>query len=585
MEYDSNLNMLWASLLMEEAARRGIRCVVIAPGSRSAPLAVAAWRNPSLKTVVHHDERGAAYFALGASRAGMPAAVVCTSGTAVANCFPAVAEANLSGLPLVIFSADRPPELQNCGANQTMDQEQFFGSHVRHALSLPCPDVSISPGTLLSRIDQALAPCFSHAPGPVHINCPFREPLAPVRIDQPWPPDYLDELAPWKNSSLPWQVDEVAAPALSDEELRSLLDKFEAVKNKAILLGSMHDPEDQEMALILGRKLGWPVFPDLLSGCRRKDLPANFHLSYDLSLKRGETASFSAGFEAVLHLGDSFLSKVFNEFLAKDSPGLYVHVHPRPEKRDPFHLETRHVQQKISEFCHGWLRMLEERKTAESPFAPPPDPSPAVTGSTEAGLCEDAALSEFSLASLLTKKVEADVALFLGNSMPVRYMDMQGTHCAAFLVHANRGVSGIDGNIATAAGIACGSRRRTAALLGDMSALHDLSSLPLLANSEVPVILIIVNNGGGGIFSHLPIAEFPEILIPCFIHPHEWEFKGLAHMFGLPWYDVRTVGDFERCWAAVQSAPKSCIIECRIDRESSLQACKKLICFQSERDQ
>jgi 2-succinyl-5-enolpyruvyl-6-hydroxy-3-cyclohexene-1-carboxylate synthase len=577
MEYTSNLNMLWASLLLEEAARLGIQYALIAPGSRSTPLAVAAWRNPALKKVVHFDERGAAFFALGAARAGQPAAVICTSGTALANCFPAVAEANLSALPLLILSADRPPELQRCGANQTMDQKELFGSHVHVSLSLPCPDAAVSPGELLSSVDQALHHCFKEAPGPVHINCPFREPLAPVIVEAPWPEGYLDELQDWKGAARPWSAAEVPGSTIDHSMLYDLLDEFQGYEKKALLLGAMHDPEDQEMARLLAKALQWPVFPDLLSGCRKAPLPTHFLPYYDLALKAAGAAGLPDAFDAVLHLGDIFLSKGFNEFLADRKPQRYVQVHARPDKRDPYHLTTQHLQIKVAPFCQAWYEKLREGEGKHAHPAPEVQSAFSNVECFDESLSGDGPLSEFSLAALLSRKMDPCRALFIGNSMPVRYMDMQHEPCNAFLIHANRGVSGIDGNIATAAGMAAAGKRPVVALVGDMTALHDLSSFALLSRSPVPVILIIVNNGGGGIFEHLPIASFPEVLDSCFIHPHDWEFQGLARMFDLRHCEVRTVEDFEAAWDSVKDAEKSCIIECRIDRQHSLASYREVI--------
>lgn len=576
MNHNGNMNMLWATLLIEEVTRLGIKCFVIAPGSRSAPLAVAAWRNPSVKTRVHYDERGAAFFALGAARAGVPAAVICTSGTAVANCFPAVAEANLSGLPLVILSADRPPEMHQCGANQTMEQAGLFGSHVRASLSLPCPDAGIPAGLFLSRIDQALSHCFAQAPGPVHINCPFREPLAPVPVPASGQEDYLDELKEWHAGTVPWCDHADSDKKPDPEEIRAVLESFAGKKNKALLLGAMHRQEDQEMACRLAKRLGWRVLPDILSNCRRNETGLSFLSGYDLLAKAGCLGHFFQA-DAILHLGDTFVSKALYEFLQASPPELYVHVHPRSDRRDPAHLVTRHLQGSIAFVCRSILNMPEiDRLRAEAETLPTEGLfSRAVENLND--LTDTAPLTELSLSLLLHERITESTAFFSGNSMPIRYMDMLDQPCCAFLIHANRGVSGIDGNIATAAGIAFGCERPTVACIGDMTALHDLNSLALVAASPTPVILVIVNNGGGGIFHHLPIAAFPEVLVPCFVHPHRREFSGAAAMFGLPWYAPETVGAFKTCWSAVQDAGESCIIECKVDKEISLQAYSRMI--------
>ena len=196
-----NLNYLWTSLIVEELLRQGIEYFCIAPGSRSGPLTVAIARNPKAKSFVHFDERGLAFHALGyISAANKPAVIISTSGTAVANFFPAVVEASKKKLPLIILTADRPLELRKTGANQTIEQSEIFGEYVRFRSDLPCPDLKISPEFILTTIDQAVFRANGELRGPAHLNCMFREPLVPVASDEDFS-EYLKGLKSWQKTN------------------------------------------------------------------------------------------------------------------------------------------------------------------------------------------------------------------------------------------------------------------------------------------------------------------------------------------------------------------------------------------------
>jgi 2-succinyl-5-enolpyruvyl-6-hydroxy-3-cyclohexene-1-carboxylate synthase len=562
-----NLNQLWAALIVEELVRNGIAHFIVAPGSRSAPLAVAAFKNSKASTSVHFDERGAAYFALGCARMGKPAAVICTSGTAVANCLPAVVESRYSSLPLLILSADRPPELQECGANQTMNQQGIFGTHARAELYLPCPDTKILPEVLLSKVDAAVSNILLNG-GPIHINCMFREPLAPDVVPNPWPKPYLAGITRWQNECTPFTRWEAPAHQLTPTQIDGLCDIFSTSEKGIILIGRLFRSNEQRAALELANKLGWPVFADITSGCRRSDLCPTVIRYYDSLLRLPRFHDFIKP-DVILHLGDVFVSKRLQEFVHASNNVPYIQISPRHENRDPVHRVTQRYVVDIALACRQLAGGIRTRGT--TPFLSSCiEMDRLVHDHLNIFLAKQPCLSEISVARQIDSVLTSSTLLFLGNSMPVRNMDMFASICQAGAVQANRGVSGIDGNIATAAGMSQSAKMPVVIVLGDMSALHDLNSLAFLASDISPVILVILNNHGGGIFSFLPIAKYPDVLRTCFTNPHNWEFQAIADMFNIKYRRTDSLDAFTEAFHQALQQSKSMIIEVDVVPENNV---------------
>lgn len=564
-----NLNHLWAKMIIEEFVRNGIRRFVIAPGSRSAPLAVQAFYNDSAETMVHFDERGAAFFALGCGCSGEPAAVICTSGTAVLNCWPAVAEAYYSGIPLVILSADRPPELQACGANQTMDQINIFGNHVRACLNLPCPDVQIPPESLLTKLDSVLAAGLLWERGPVHINCMFREPLAPIPIENAWPDSYMQRIKRWLTLSGPFTRWEATRKTLTPEQYAHLAKTLSSTEQGILVVGSLHTPEEQQAVLTLANSLRWPVLADITSGCRRPDLCPYVIPQYDWLLRSPRFRGANLP-RCVLHLGDVVVSKYLQEFL-KCADGPYIQISSRSDNRDPVcSASIRHVADIVT-VCHHLTDLIEPRHT-DTYLKRFLSVAEAVQKKCGEWIDDRNELTELTVGRIVAGTMPSDMALFIGNSMPIRDMDCLAACCGAKRIHANRGLSGIDGNIATASGMRWCSAAGAVALMGDVAALHDLNSLAFCSKLPSPLIILIINNHGGGIFSFLPISQFADVAQSCFINPHALNFESAAAMFNIGYKYVMTKPEFiDTLQLAIQNS-RSMIMEIRIDSEKNLDS-------------
>ena len=569
-----NLNQLWADLIVEELTRNNVRHFIVAPGSRSAPLAAAAARNRRAVLLTHYDERGAAFVALGSGRMGKTAAVICTSGTAAANCFPAVAEARQSAIPLVIVSADRPPELQDCGANQTMPQHNLFGHYVHAQMTIPCPTTSCPPEAVLTQVNALTAAAGEPGRGgPVHLNCMYREPLAPDVVPDAFSERYTAGLSAWHTGTMPFTRWERTAHSLSESQLAHLVNALAEESRGVLLAGRLYSREESDAVLALARRLQWPLFADITSGCRRETESVNLVPCHDALLG---SKQFRAAWrpDFVLHFGDAFVSKRLHEYLAGVRPK-YIQVTTRDENRDPAHLVTQRYQVDIAQTCRQITERLASASAAGERTACFSEISPKARACLTGRTGHNTTFTDQTVAAVVNAFCRPDRALFLGNSMPVRVMDITAAQCDASVVHANRGVSGIDGNIATAAGMAWASGAPVLAMVGDMTALHDLNSLALLANT--PVILVIVNNQGGGIFSLLPIAKYKDLLEPYFIQRHEWRFEHPAATYGLAYSSATNAQELEQALRHAVAEETPMIIEAVVNHEANVQAYKTLL--------
>ncbi len=526
-----------AKLLIEALVKQGVRDFCLSPGSRSTPLTLAIAEHPEAISHVHFDERGMAFQALGIAQGSKRPVVVCvTSGTAVGNLFPAVMEAFHSHTPLIILTADRPPEERDCGANQTIDQVKIFGSFVREAVDLPCPSNSIPDAYFVGRIARAL---FKAQQGPVHLNCMFREPL------------FSETPCPWPEVPERTYVPLQTVPV--DLEKWAHLFSFE--KKGIIIAGKLSSSDG---IAELAEKLKWPLFADLLSGIR-----GNGIFYYDLLLKAQE--DFST--ECVLHFGGRFLTKSLLHYLEKCKPKLYVHVSEDPSHYDPAHLVTHHMPSCPALFCQYMLTAVKTQQDSTW-LNMWKEPEEHIKTHLQETLKKE---SEPGLMHTLATILPYEWTLFLSNSMPVRDAD-------AFLfrkegfgpIFSNRGVSGSDGNIATGVGVAIGTQAPTLAVLGDQAFLHDLNSLALLKKSPYPIILLVINNGGGGIFSLLPIAKKTPHFEKFWAAAHTMTFEKAAELFDIPYQ--KGIENLE----ALFQQPQTCIVEMTSSRQENVRIHEQL---------
>jgi 2-succinyl-5-enolpyruvyl-6-hydroxy-3-cyclohexene-1-carboxylate synthase len=551
-------NRLWADLLVEELVRCGVGLFCLAPGSRSTPLVQAVAANPKARHLVHFDERGTAFAALGYARAtGRPAVWVTTSGTAVANGLPAVVEASVDGVPLVLLTADRPPELRDTGANQTVPQPNLFGEYVRWRFDLPAPTDEIDPAFVLTTADQAVHRALGRPRGPVHLNCMFREPLAADAPDD----DGLDR---WRESGAPY-TRYLAPDAVDRAAVADLAARLRGIERGLVVAGRLATRAEGDAAARLADALGWPLLPDVGSQVRFNGSAVACPF-YDQALG---SEPFRDAFapEAVLYLGSRATSKRLGRLLADARPDPLVVVRDDPFRFDPDHLVTDRVVANVEQFCVAMVEVLGEDGLEPSVWLDGwRAASSAVADTLDAHFNENDAVTEPAVARLAAAHAEA--GLVLAASMPVRDADaFAALGEASPLVASNRGASGIDGTVATAAGFARGLGAPVTLLIGDLALLHDLNSLAMLRDpAQPPVTVVAVNNDGGGIFHFLPVAERPDVFEPYFGTPHGLGFEHAARMFGLAYHRPDTLADLDAVLVEVRASGRSALVEVRTER-------------------
>ena len=568
-------NCLWASLLVEELVRDGVDFFCGAPGSRSTPLVAALAANPKARTLVHFDERGTAFAALGYARAtGRPAAWITTSGTAVANGLPAVVEAATDGVPMLLLTADRPPELRQTGANQTIDQPDIFGGYSRWRFDLPAPDLEIDPAMVLTTVDQAVYRARRSPKGPVHLNLMFREPLIPDPEDEgetiAGPDSWLASDEPYTGYAPPKLV-------VDEGEVGRVWESLRPVGRGLVVAGRLESREQGDAVARLAGALGWPLLPDISSQARLGGGSGNSVPYYDALLADDEFRREHAP-EAVVHFGGRALSKRLEQFLGRSRPETYVVVRENPFRLDPGHQVTRSVETDIIGFCDA-LAGVASGHTAGGY-------SPWLTSWRKASGRVDEYLEHASestkelrepfVARLVSRNIPGGHGLVVASSMPIRDVDtFASPDGPAVHVAANRGASGIDGTVATAAGFARGFKGSVTLLIGDLALLHDLNSLAMLR--DLPVTVVVINNDGGGIFSFLPVAGHTEFFEPYFGTPQGVGFGPAAAMFGLDHEQPGTAPDFLDAYRAACSRDTSTIIEVQTDREENVALHRELL--------
>jgi 2-succinyl-5-enolpyruvyl-6-hydroxy-3-cyclohexene-1-carboxylate synthase len=563
-------NRLWADLIVEELIRCGVNFFCVAPGSRSTPLVAALAANDKAQSLVHFDERGTAFAALGYARAtGRPAAWITTSGTAVANGLPAVVEASTDGVPMILLTADRPPELRQTGANQTIDQPDIFGDYVRWRFDLPAPDLAIDPAMVLTTVDQAAYRARRSPHGPVHLNLMFREPFLPEGGDNPRGP------SPWAEGDEPYTRYAATKPAVDETEIQALWQTLRPEKRGLVVAGRMASRKQGEAVVRLAGALGWPLLPDIGSQLRLGTDSENLAAYYDVLLA-SESFAESHAPEAVVHVGGRALSKRLEQFLGRSRPDPYVVVRENPFRLDPAHRVTHSIEADVLDFCAAMVRVATgDQPVEDASWMKGWRGASENVGHSLDGI-SSTKLDEPFVARSVSRNVPPDYGLVVASSMPVRDLDTYAAADGAPVpVAANRGASGIDGTVATAVGFARGLGRPVTLLIGDLALLHDFNSLAMLR--DVPVVVVVLNNDGGGIFSFLPVATHTEFFEPYFGTPQGVGFGPAAEMFGLHYERPATTKEFVEVYRGAHTRGSSTLIEVRTDREENLALHRRVL--------
>jgi 2-succinyl-5-enolpyruvyl-6-hydroxy-3-cyclohexene-1-carboxylate synthase len=536
----------FAATLVDEWVRGGVRDAVVCPGSRSTPAALALADNGDIAVHVHHDERSGGFMALGlAAASGRAVVVLTTSGTATAELHPAVVEAHYAGVPLLVCTADRPPELQDVGAPQTIDQTHLYGTAVRWYSDPGVPDAA-SADRWRPWAARALAEATGDLPGPVQLNLPFREPL----VGTPGP--------------LPAEI------GTRSGGNRTSLSHFPegAASRRGLIVAGSPGPGAED-AVRLAEVLGWPLVAEPRSPAW---VPSAVSVSHLDAILRSERAHAALQPEVILRFGPPGASRVVNEWYA--ASGALEIVVPGLHWSDPAGRAAAMLSGHPADVVRGWLDELDSA-TVDQPegwLALWQAASDAAARSLDPALAEVTGLNEPGIARDLVAGMPAGSTVVVSSSMPIRDVERYATPRADLRVLSNRGANGIDGVVSTAVGAAVATRQPTGLLLGDLAFLHDSNGLLGIRERGIDLVCVVVDNDGGGIFSFLPQARqlatgrFEQL----FGTPHGLDLVALAAAYGVTARALDPGENVEKAVAAAAQAGGAQVLVARTDRGANV---------------
>lgn len=514
----------------------GVRQVVISPGSRSTPLALLVKRESDLQYFVAVDERSAGFLALGLAKSSQqPVALLCTSGTAASNFYPAICEAEASNVPLVVLTSDRPPELRNIGAPQTMSQNQLYADHVKFFVEMALPEST----PLMLRYSfwqgfQLATRAMSEVKGVVHANIPLREPLLPD-LTQNTPIDL----------------------SLMQTTTQNLIDQGWFQKKGLIVLGSERSLAEAQLALTLANHLGWPIVGDPLSQLASCDGETqNYVKQADVIF---EEARDLPEVEVILRFGKVPVTKNVMFYL-RDSQAVQILVDETQQWPDYLYRSQYLVAESLTKVAKQILQSTQKR---DQPYLKAWKNLQKLASQAIDETSEQFTFHESQLAMILMKTLARGEQLFVANSNAIRLVDrLSGISETSFQVFGNRGVNGIDGILSTVAGLAMQTKARTYLLVGDLTLFHDMNGLQLLKAYQLPVTIILLNNNAGGIFSFLSQRSLTaDDFDPLFATPLDLDFAQVAKTYELAYQKVESEADFEQAIATSRKRTGANLIE------------------------
>ncbi len=575
----------YVGAFVDELARSGVQHVCIAPGSRSAPLALMFARHPEIRVWMHLDERSAAFFALGLAKAsGDPVAVVCTSGSAAANFLPAVVEARAGGVPLVVLTADRPPELRDVGAPQTIDQTRLFGVHAKWFAEVALPEATVEMLRYVRTLAcRAVGIAVASPVGPVHLNVPFREPLIPRPFAPPVAPDEPGGDAwhgrvgvePYVWIDTPPRTLDLAAARLIAGELRRS-------RRPLIVCGPQADPALPAALGVLASAIGAPLLADPLSLVRCGSHSRGMVIdAYDAFL-RDRTLADRFSPDLVLRIGGVPTSKVLQNYLVRQTGARQLTIGDGAWS-DPTLIAAQAVQAVPRHACTAVFDILTAQpdESRRDPGTEWSERWRAADGAAREALARGAAAYdepfEGRVFAELADLLPDGATLYVSSSMPVRDLDsFVGGSARRLRFLANRGANGIDGVVSSAMGAAAAGGGPTVLAIGDLAFYHDMNGLLAARAHDLSLTIVLINNDGGGIFSFLPQAELGDGFETLFGTPHGLDFSAAARLYGAHY---TRVWEWDELRSAVDDGMGGnglTIVELRTDRARNVEMHREL---------
>lgn len=566
-----NRNFFWSDLFAKQVYKLGVRHICISPGSRSTPLTMAFAHNKSFKKYIHIDERSSGFFALGIAKStNQPVVVVTTSGTAVAELYPAIVEAFIQRIPLIICTADRPKYLRNTGSNQTINQENIFENHIRYFFDCGLPEISkLKLKKFTKDVEKGICIANEVDPGPIHFNFQFKKPLEPnsstdetnIRLD-----DLLVK------SGI------IVKPQKSANGIKRIIDLLQRSKNPLLYCGwDNYGKNFVKIVSAISKKFSLPILTDGTTNLRfckgKNELVLSNHTSYINEIKKEP--------DLIIQFGNAPTSQAMLKYFENSKAPRFL-INKFGDIKDPSKKKGTLIKIDSIEF----LNSLKIKLTRSNNWKKWADYLSAVDDIAEKDkkiIQKSVFRSEPRIIIELLKSIPQNSNLFISNSLPIRDFDLFASKVKKDLnIFVNRGASGIDGIISTASGIAAVSAKPTYLLIGDLAFYHNISALSTLAQNKIPLTIILVNNSGGGIFKLLPIAKDNKFFDEYFNTPLNLNFSKITKAFEGNYYLPKGWKDFERNIKAATSNKIYSVIEFKSDTKLSIQLRKDYLTKVSE---
>ncbi|WP_042345109.1 2-succinyl-5-enolpyruvyl-6-hydroxy-3-cyclohexene-1-carboxylic-acid synthase [Bacillus massiliigorillae] len=548
----------YTAAFIDELSSMNVKHAVISPGSRSTPISMLLLKHPTIETHINIDERSAAFFALGIAKSTRePVVIVCTSGTAAANYYPAIVEAQISRVPLIVVTADRPHELRDVGAPQAINQIQLYGQYVKWFSEMAIPEMTDSAIQYVRNTARRAAIVAKQNPaGPVHLNFPVREPLIPNMNE-----DYFHI----GRRATSMHMDSFAV--LEDSSIDALVKELTKKKKGIIVCGEIHDTHFADAVIELAEKLGFPILADPLSQLRTSKNQSHVIDCYDTFLRIDEAVS-ELHPDVIIRFGAMPVSKALTLFMKQSKEVTHIVVDGGTGWREPTGMATQMISCDETLFCrrvaeklspqqnHRWFELWEQLNQ--------------LTRTGLQSIQEETSMNEGKIFAELRKLLPDEANVFVSNSMPIRDCDTF-FHCneTNSKVYANRGANGIDGVVSTALGVSV-EGKPTVLVIGDLSFYHDMNGLLAAKMLNLNITIIVVNNDGGGIFSFLPQSSEKEYFEELFGTPHGLDFSHAVQMYGGEYTKVESWKQFEEAFVESFQKDGLKVLEVRTDREENV---------------
>ncbi|MCX6169044.1 MAG: 2-succinyl-5-enolpyruvyl-6-hydroxy-3-cyclohexene-1-carboxylic-acid synthase [Ignavibacteriales bacterium] len=564
MKLSINRNIVWSDIFINRLVQLGVKYACISPGSRSTPLTLAFASNKNIEVIPIVDERSSGFFALGlAKKTNTPVAIVTTSGTAVAELYPAIIEAYYQRVPLIICTADRPPFLRNRGANQTINQENIYENHIRLFIDAGLPDIK-KLSVIKQVAEKAVLSSSIDNLGPVHINFPFEKPFEPHSFTDKIKVDAIEKV--FFNTFL-----EITPVTESKVNFNALSKKFYSKERGIILIGFGHYQNDFAKQVIrLSEKFGYPIYVDGASSLRFGSHSKENLVDNLTAIIRAKDFQKYFDPEIIIQFGGTPTSNVLQHYF-KNSKAEKILVNEFGDKNDPSLTAKTVILANPSEFCDSLLQKAANKENRDSCW-----------------LIDFQAMNNFSeeikneyfknikfpfegrAAIELLNAIPNRSSIMISNSSPIRDIDFfASSNLKQINIFTNRGASGIDGINSTALGIAKTSKKNNYLLIGDLAFYHDLNGLHNAIKYNIAMTIVLINNNGGGIFESLPISEYKEFFTENFSTPLKIDFKKIVEAYGATYYRIKNWKDLKEKVILSSRNKKLTVLEIQTDAKES----------------